>query len=96
MIPEFLLNLRRTRHEAVHKLRVEQIAVCNAVLDNTALYGLVEQIFQNVRKNDVVQITGHVLVIILMHQVEQKIRRIDPFTFRCQAGVDPVLYQFLD
>ena len=43
--PEYILDLRRTGHEAVHQLRVEEITVGYTVFDDPAFHGFVEKIF---------------------------------------------------
>ena len=58
MSPEVVLNLSRTRQQAVHQSGVEQITIADAVFNDAGCNSLLKEIGKDVFQHKICQITG--------------------------------------
>ena len=72
MSPEVVLNLSRTRQQAVHQSGVEQITIADAVFNDAACNSLLKEIGKDVFQHKICQITGDIFPVVF-HGIHPKV-----------------------
>ena len=71
MSPEVVLNLSRTRQQAVHQSGVEQITIADAVFNDAACNSLLKEIGKDVFQHKICQITGDIFPVVFMEYIQK-------------------------
>ena len=71
MSPEVVLNLSRTRQQAVHQSGVEQITITDAVFNDAACNSLLKEIGEDVFQHKICQITGDIFPVVFMEYIQK-------------------------
>ena len=96
-LPEFRRHLRRSRHQAVHQLRVEQIPVNNAVMLHQPLFGcIIKKLIQRLLQIRMLRHLLLFLIIIQFQDLQNPVDRVDPVFFLQKSLLHPILYKFCD
>ena len=85
LIPKFLLNLCRARHQAVHQSCIKKITVDNAVFCQIPLYRFIQKLIQSFFQIYISRFFFRLCKFILVKNIKKKIDRVTALTLRCES-----------